>query len=258
MSASANGDSVTATQRAPVLLRLEAVTKRWNGRPVLSGVDLDLTPGAIVGVAGSNGAGKTTLLRIACGLLIPEAGRVHLRGVDIESDRTSYYREVGLLSAGDRGLYARLTVRQNLAIWGGLTALARAERRSRIDQVLAEFELEELADRRVDRLSMGQRQRVRLAMTFLHRPTIVFLDEPRTSLDDEGVSLLEAALGRLVRHGGTGLWVSPDVSEPLVTETWMLHDGQLRPHGGRRASAEPSGRRPAVTQDPVTPSVVAS
>ena len=210
-----------------VLVALKSVRKRWGDHVVLDGVDLDIPVGAVLGVAGGNGAGKTTLLRIATGIILPDEGTIRFRGVDIEQDRASYRQAIGFLSAGDRGLYARLTVRQNLDFWGGLAGLPRRKRRRRIGDVLSEFEIVEFADRRVDRLSMGQRQRVRLAMTFLQEPTIVFLDEPKTSLDEAGVSLLNAAVARLIGRGGAVLWVSPEVEESFVDQSWVLHAGEL-------------------------------
>lgn len=210
-----------------VLITLEGVGKSWGDHLVLDDVDLKIPGGTVTGIAGGNGAGKTTLLRIATGIILPDHGTVRFRGVDIEQDRASYQQAIGFLSAGDRGLYARLTVRQNLDFWGGLAGMARRQRRRRIGDVLAKFEIVEFADRRVDRLSMGQRQRVRLAMTFLHEPRIVFLDEPKTSLDEAGVSLLSAAVDRLIRQGGAVLWVSPEVEEPFAHHSWVLHAGKL-------------------------------
>jgi ABC-2 type transport system ATP-binding protein len=220
-----------------VLLRLDDVTQRWGDRVVLDGVSLEIAAGSIVGVAGDNGAGKTTLMRTACGMLIPASGTVCFRGRDIERDRSAYQRSLGLLSAGDRGLYARLTVRQNLDFLGGLAALPRRRRRERIAAELAEFALEDLAERRVERLSMGQRQRVRMASIFLHDPLLVFLDEPRTSLDEPGVAMLARALDRLVGRGGAALWVSHEVDEPLVHDVSVLRAGRLWPRQTQTASA---------------------
>ena len=103
--------------------------------------------------------------------------------------------------------------------------------------MLSEFEIvDDLADRRVDRLSMGQRQRVRLGMTFLHEPTIVFLDEPQTSLDKAGVALLNAALARLVDRGGAVVLASPEPSLPFAGQSWILQTGEL--HAADPGAAE--------------------
>ena len=223
------------------LLSLEGICKRWGETTVLSDVDLRLGPGEVVCVVGGNGVGKTTLLRIATGMILPDRGTVRYRGSHVEADLSAYRRRIGLLSAGDRGLYARLTVRQNLDFWAGLAALDKHRRRGRIADALAEFGLEELANRRVDRLSMGQRQRVRLALAFLHEPTVVFLDEPTTSLDAEGIDLLNAGLDSLLARGGAIVWASPEPDLPFLAHTFHLREGLLR----RMAEPEPSSTVPA-------------
>ena len=230
------------------LLRLDRVTKRWGSELVLDEVTVELHPGAITGVGGDNGVGKTTLLRCACGIMLPDQGTARFRGKDIARGRAAYQRVIGLLSAGDRGLYARLTVTQNLDFCAGLAGLSRRRRRERIGGVLAEFDLEALAERRVDRLSMGQRQRVRMACMFLHEPLLVFLDEPRTSLDDTGVGLLGEALKRLTARGGAALWVSHEAVEPLVDERWVLLDGRL--HLIEAAATAGSGMESQQTASP--------
>jgi ABC-2 type transport system ATP-binding protein len=238
-----------------VLVALKGVRKRWGDQKVLDGIDLEIPAGAVVSVAGANGSGKTTLLRIATGMIIPDQGSTSFRGVDIERDLAAYQREIGFLSAGDRGLYARLTVRQNLDLWGGLAGLPRRERRRRIDRMLSQFEIVELADRRVDRLSMGQRQRVRLALTFMHHPVIVILDEPRTSLDEAGVSLLNDALARLVGQGGAVLLASPEPSLPFSGQSWLLQSGELQ---ATDAGVPEPARPEAPPGDFATPGAVRS
>jgi ABC-2 type transport system ATP-binding protein len=210
------------------VLALHGACKSWGDRPVLDQVDLEVPAGEIVRIAGGNGAGKTTLLRIAAGVILPEAGTVLFHGEDIERDRPGYQRRIGYLSAGDRGLYARLTVRQNLEFWGGLAGLSRRRRRRRLEDILADFEIGELADRRVDRLSMGQRQRVRLAMTFLHEPSMIFLDEPTTSLDAAGIEQIDVVLARVLAGGGAVLVVSPEAADPALERTWVLEAAELR------------------------------
>ena len=151
-------------------LSLEGVTKRWGGRVILDGAQLSVDAGASAWISGENGVGKTTLLRIVAGLVAADKGTVSLNGVGLEEDRRTYQRQLGFLTGGDSGLYARLSVRQNLEFWAGVAFVPRRRRREAVDHALARFSIEGLASRRVDRLSLGQRQRVRLAMTFLMTP----------------------------------------------------------------------------------------
>jgi ABC-2 type transport system ATP-binding protein len=209
-------------------LVIEGVRRSWGSRLVLDGVSLALAPGTAAWLGGSNGAGKTTLLRIAAGLLAPDRGRVSALGLDCDRDRRAYQRAIGFLSAGDRGLQARLTVAQNLELWAALALIPRQRRRALVEAVIARFELAELRSRRVERLSMGQRQRVRLAGTFLHEPAVVLLDEPHTSLDELGLALLEDAAARVTSAGGVVLWCSPSPSPALAAdEAYLLHDGRV-------------------------------
>lgn len=192
-------------------LAIRGVTKRWrkDQPPVLDGVDLALEPGTLTWVGGRNGVGKTTLLRVAAGLIEPERGSAEAWGVTARQNRARFQRLVSFLPAGDRGLYARLTVRRQLEFWARISLLPVAEVSRAVARALDRFELAELADRRVDRMSMGQRQRLRIAMTFLAAPETVLLDEPLTSLDGEGALLLERAIGEVLARGGAVLWCSP-------------------------------------------------
>jgi ABC-type multidrug transport system ATPase subunit len=213
-------------------LMLRGIRKRWKRNPqhVLEGVDLDLHPGTTTWIGGRNGVGKTTLLRIAGGLISPDSGTVSLRGLDPERQRREFVKRVGLLSAGDRGVYARFSPRRHLG-WATRLAFVPFERRDQlIDQALQLFELEPFADRRADRLSLGQRQRLRLAMTFIHEPLVVLLDEPLNSLDDEGVAVVVTAVEALKARGGTVMWCSPpsDQREIDFDRRYLLVDGLLR------------------------------
>jgi ABC-2 type transport system ATP-binding protein len=214
-------------------LALEGIHKRWRkGRePVLAGVDLRLDLGTKTWIGGRNGAGKTTLLRIAAGLIDPDRGRVHAWGFGPHDKRSRYHRLVAFLPAGDRGLYARLTVRHQLRFWAGMAMIDPAARERMVEETIDAFDLRELAEQRVDRMSMGQRQRVRIAMTFLPEPETVLLDEPLTSLDSEGAVVLEHAIDGLIDRGGALLWCSPsgDHPEHEFDSDWMLEAGRLVP-----------------------------
>jgi ABC-2 type transport system ATP-binding protein len=216
---------------APVVLAVEGATKRWPGlaQPVLDDVDLVLRAGTATVVAGRNGVGKTTLLRVIAGAILPERGSVRLGDLDPERDRCRYQARIGFLPAGDRGLYARLSVAQHLNLWSRLALMPRAERAPAVADALDLFGLRDLAAARVDRLSLGQRQRVRLALAFLHRPEVVLLDEPLTSLDQDGAAAVGAAIDLLRVRGGCCLWASPEPPdiELRFERELVLADGRL-------------------------------
>ena len=107
-----------------------------------------------------------------------------------------------------------MTVRQHLDYWGRLALLEPVERRVRVEESIERFTLGALAGQRVDRMSMGQRQRVRIAMTFLHGPRLILLDEPANSLDDDGLSVLLRAVEEHRSGGGSAIWCSPGGAEP--------------------------------------------
>jgi ABC-2 type transport system ATP-binding protein len=214
---------------APMVLR--GLTKRWRkDLPlVLDDLSLTLEPGTITWVGGRNGVGKTTMLRVAAGLIDPDSGRAEVWGVSAHAHRVRYQQLVSFLPAGDRGLYARLTVRRQLEFWARICLVPRKTFRSTVDHAIDTFDLRELADRRVDRLSMGQRQRLRIAMTFLPCPEVVLLDEPMTSLDTESGVLLQAAVAEVLSREGAILWCSPS-GEHLDLEfdaKWQIEQGRL-------------------------------
>jgi ABC-2 type transport system ATP-binding protein len=214
-------------------LRLHALHKRWRPDlpPVLDGLDLVLEPGEATWVGGRNGAGKTTMLRIAAGLIEPDSGRAEVWGLAQRVARARYQRLVSFLPAGDRGLYARLTVRQQLDFCARVGMLDSSAVDAVVERAVERFELRELEQRRVDRMSMGQRQRVRVAMTFMVEPEIVLLDEPLTSLDEEGALLLLEAVRELLARDGCVLWCSPgdESLAPDFESRWTLEHGRLAP-----------------------------
>src|SRR5690242_10491682 len=224
-------DRAPSGQAADPLLAVRGLCKHWRGRPqpTLADLDLDLYAGDIVSVTGRNGAGKTTLLRIIGGLVAADRGSVHLDGIALGEHRRSYQRRIGLLTPGDRGLYARVTVQAHLDLWARLALLDAGARADALRHSLARFALEEIAELRVDRISMGQRQRVRLALAFLHAPRLVFLDEPATSLDSSALELLRAAVDDVAKRGGSCLAVAPEgAATGLETgRALALRDGRL-------------------------------
>ena len=217
----------------PVLL-VSSLTKRWPRQqdPVLRDIDLKVGAGELAWLTGENGAGKTTLLRIIAGIIAPNTGRVRVCGLESPGARRAYQQRIGLLTAGNSGLYARMTARQHLDYWARLAFVSPADRNNRVEDSIERFTLGELAERRMDRMSMGQRQRVRIAMAFLHRPVLILLDEPTNSLDDEGSAVLLGAVEEHRRTGGSALWCSPGGDGPgtQVERRLRLVAGRLESH----------------------------
>lgn len=224
--------TLTAIATAPPL-EISGVVKRWRKAPapILDGVDLSVREGQRVWIGGRNGAGKTTLLRVISGLIDPEKGEVRAYGLHPVKNRRDFHRRVRFLSAGNTGLYARLSVRQQVDCWARIALLPRAERSAVVDEILDAFALRELERHRSDRLSMGQRQRLRIALAFIGWPDVVLLDEPHTSLDGEGGAALRAAIDTTARRGGAVVWCSP-TGENIDFEfdsRFVLENGVLTP-----------------------------
>ena len=222
-----------ARQLSDFPLALADVCKRWRGAggPVLERLDLRLEPGSVTWIGGRNGAGKTTMLRIAAGLIEPDSGYARVFGLSARRQRDAYQRLVSFLPAGDRGLYARLRVRHQLQFWARISMAAPSRVPALVERAVSQFQLTELAEQRVDRMSMGQRQRLRLAMTFMSAAEVILLDEPLTSLDAEGCALVLEAVEQARGRGGAVLWCSPTGERPAVSldGAFTLEHGGLAP-----------------------------
>jgi ABC-type multidrug transport system ATPase subunit len=221
----------TVAASGTTILELDGLFHKWKGPkpPVLDEVSLALRAGEVTWIGGRNGAGKTTLLRLAAGILLPQRGTVRLRDLTPTSHGALYRRQIGFLSAGDRSLQARMRVEQQLDYWARLAYVARERRPVLVAQSIQRFGLQEFASRRVDRMSMGQRQRIRLAMAFLHEPLVILLDEPRNSLDDDGYELLNEQIEQAAARGATVLWCSPRGEDRVIAcdASYALSEGRL-------------------------------
>jgi ABC-2 type transport system ATP-binding protein len=165
-----------------VAVELRELSKRFGAFTAVDRVSLEVREGEIFGFLGANGAGKSTTIRMLCGLLAPSSGTAHVAGIDVARDPEAVKRRIGYMSQRF-SLYDDLTVSQNLRFFGGVYGLRGALAREREDWALHMADLEGKQDRLTGELPGGWKQRLALACAVLHRPRIVFLDEPTSGVD---------------------------------------------------------------------------
>jgi ABC-2 type transport system ATP-binding protein len=169
----------------------------------LRGVDLDVDAGEIFGLLGPNGAGKTTFTKVLSTLLIPTSGTVQVLGLDVVRQAAELRPRIGLVLGGERGLYNRISARENLRYFADIYGVPLAHRDRRIQEVLDRVGLTEPADRRVEEYSRGMKQKLHLARGILHGPEVLFLDEPTIGLDPKSARETRKLIRGLVADGVT-------------------------------------------------------
>jgi ABC-2 type transport system ATP-binding protein len=191
-------------------LRREYRSRRKNGPVTVAIDDLDLVvePGQIFGLLGPNGAGKTTLIKVLTTLLSPTAGTATVAGFDVARQGPQVRRHIGFVFGGDRGLYFRLSGRDNLLYFAALYGLGRAEANERATRLLGVVGLDSYRNRRVEQYSRGMRQRLHVARGLLTDPDVLFLDEPTIGLDPEGARELRTIVSDLRQEARTVLLTS--------------------------------------------------
>jgi ABC-type multidrug transport system ATPase subunit len=164
------------------VIRCEALTKKFGGFTAVDHVSFSVTQGSIFGFLGPNGSGKSTVIRMLCGLLEPTSGTAHIAGIDTarESDRIKSL--IGYMSQ-KFSLYDELTVHENLQFYGRLYGLSGAALQSRYRELIELTHLDPYLNRRAGLLSGGWRQRLAMACSLVHRPKVLFLDEPTAGID---------------------------------------------------------------------------
>jgi ABC-2 type transport system ATP-binding protein len=195
MTAILRGPAGTTAATPVPAIEARGLSKRFGAVLALDGLDLVVPQGSVFGLLGPNGAGKTTTIRILTGLARQSAGSASVAGVEVALDEPRLHRRVGYLDQDPR-FYSWMKGRELLELVGRLHGLAGSELRTRVGEMLARVGLVAAAERRIGGYSGGMRQRLGIAQALLHRPQILFLDEPVSSLDPEGRrDLLELIAG---------------------------------------------------------------
>ncbi len=195
----------------------------------LDDVSLTIPTGEVHGLLGPNGAGKTTLVKILSTVLLPTSGKASVLGHDVVTDARAVRPQIGIVFGGERGLYWRLTGRQNLEYWGALYKLSRREIRTRTELLLERVGIADRADERVETYSRGMKQRLHLARGLIGDAKVLFLDEPTTGMDPLAAREFRALIGELRGEGRTVLLATHDMAEAeaLCDRVTLIDRGQI-------------------------------
>lgn len=224
-------------------LRLDRVTRSFGTVTALTGLDLEVQQGEVVGLLGHNGAGKTTTVRLLAGVLVADRGTVEVAGLDPVADGPAVRRRLGVLPAAAI-VDGRLTARANLRFAADVFGMPTAGLEQRIGAALEAFGLTDRADARVEGFSTGMRQRLSLARILLPEPEILLLDEPTAALDPVAARQVRDLVAALARdQGSTVLLCTHDLSEAqqLCDRVVVLEHGQVVASGAPAALAAAHG-----------------
>ena len=214
-------------------IRAEKLTRVFGAVRALDGLDLEVPPGIVFGFLGPNGAGKTTTIRLLLGLLEASGGRAAVLGLDTRSGADGIRDRSGALLE-HHGLYERLSAEDNLAFYARAWRLGGDARRRRIRELLESLGLWERRAEPVGRWSRGMKQKLAVARALLHRPSLLFLDEPTAGLDPVAAASLRDELGSLVTREGVTVFLTTHnlaEAERLCGLVAVIKEGRLRAVG---------------------------
>ena len=213
-------------------IETERLTKSFGSTQALSGLNLTVQQGGILGLLGPNGAGKTTAVRVLTTLLRPDSGQARVLGLDVVRQAAEVRHHIGLT-----GQYAALddylTGRANLIMIGQLGRLGRSQARRRADELLGRFDLTQAAGRAVKTYSGGMRRRLDLAASLIGDPEVLFLDEPTTGLDPNSRAVMWEIIRELAAEGATLLLTTQYLEEAdqLASQVAVIDAGRVVAEG---------------------------
>src|SRR5919112_3636426 len=220
--------------RASAGIEVEGLVREFkNGPRAVDGIHLQVAPGEIYGFLGPNGAGKSTTVLMLTTLLPPTDGRARVAGYDIVKQGAEVRQTIGA-ALQDAALDPFLTGREHMSLQGGLHGLSKQERKDRGDELLARVGLSEAADRKVGGYSGGMKRRLDLGLALVHRPRILFLDEPTTGLDIQSRTALWDEVRRLSDDDGVTVFLTTQYLEEadvLADRVGIIDHGHIVAEG---------------------------
>ncbi len=210
-------------------IRTDNLNRSFGGLKAVDGLSLEVLPGIVFGFIGPNGSGKTTTIRLLLGLLDPDGGKAEVLGFDTQKQSDQIRARCGALLEYN-GLYERLSAAENLDYYGRIWHMSKSEREARTRQLLTPLELYDLRKEPIGRWSRGMKQKLAVARTLMHRPKLVFLDEPTAGLDPVASAALREDLESLAQREGVTIFLTTHNladAEKLCDQVGVINHGQL-------------------------------
>jgi ABC-2 type transport system ATP-binding protein len=216
---------------SPAALETRGLVKCFD-RPAVDGLDLNIRAGEFYALLGSNGAGKTTTLRMIAGLMQPDAGSIHIAGIDALSDPVEAKRVTAWIS-DEPMIYDKLTPREYLEFVAGLWGVEAKTAQTHAEELLDWLGLADVARQRCESFSKGMRQKVALAGALIHEPRLIILDEPLTGLDAGSARLVKDVLRGRARDGAAIVMTTHilEVAERMADRIGVIAQGKLVAEG---------------------------
>jgi ABC-2 type transport system ATP-binding protein len=209
------------------IIQTRDLTRRFGALTAVDRLTIEVAPGEIFGLVGPDGAGKTTTLRLLCGLMDPSEGEARVAGYDVVRDTQAVKDHIGYM-AQRFGLYGDLSVEENMHFYGDLFGIDRRQGAELMPGLLRMTRMEPFRDRAAGKLSGGMKQKLALMCTLLHRPQILFLDEPTNGVDPVSRRDFWAILYQLLKDGITIFMTTAYLDEAeRANRVGLLHQGRL-------------------------------
>ncbi|MBL4936387.1 ATP-binding cassette domain-containing protein [Clostridium sp. YIM B02515] len=209
------------------------LTKSFKTIKAVDSISFKVNKGEIVGLLGENGAGKTTTLRMLATMLKPTGGTASVNNYDIIKDPGRVRGEIGILFGGEVGLYDRLTARENIKYFAELNGMSKSETEQSIDYLIEMLDMKEYIDRRVGKFSRGMKQKVAIARSIVHRPTVMLFDEPTAGLDVTASRIVQDFILKCKEDNKAIVFSSHSMNEVerLCDRIVIIHKGKILEEG---------------------------
>lgn len=224
------------------MIKVRNLHKSFGDVKAVKGISFDVNDGEITGLLGPNGAGKTTTLRMLYSLLPPDEGEIRIDGLDPTKDAMAIKRTLGVVP-DSRGLYTRMSARENIAYYGQLHGMSRADINVRIEELTETLDMGDFIERRTEGFSQGQRVKVAIARAMIHKPQTVLLDEPSNGLDVMSTRALRRYILGL-KNAGHSVILSTHIMQEvaaLCDRIIIIANGQIAADGTADDLLEKSG-----------------